>query len=163
MVLMSCFFMGNSPFEFAILCMTPRTRCPLYSGRDSYGPGAYSLGNLCEFQHGTQCPLSKGLAPWIHMALPPSFSQCVATCSKFLGNISIRTVYKNISFFLATSCYKGYADRNSATFTRYPRSNVVAPPPRLGRLRTTVAKLRRAWLKLRLFSGWHPFSAHQPR
>lgn len=70
--------------------------------------------------------------------------ECVAACSKFFRNISIRTVYKGISFFLATSCYKGYADRNSEALTWYPRSNVVAPPPRFGRLRTTVAKLRRA-------------------
>ena len=39
MILISCFFMGNSPFEFAILCVIALARCPPYSGRDSYGPG----------------------------------------------------------------------------------------------------------------------------
>ena len=110
---------GNSPFEFAFSYIVLPTRCPLYRHRDPYRAWVYSPGNICEFEHGTQCPLSKGIVPWIHMALPPSFdSQCVATCSKFFRNISIRNVYKNISFFLATSCYRGYADRNSEALTR---------------------------------------------
>ena len=110
--------LDNSPFEFAFSNMVLPTRCPLYRHRDPYRAWVYSPGNICEFQHGTQCPLSKELAPWIHMVLPPSYSQCVATCSRFFRNISIRTVYKNISFFPATSCYRGYADRNSEVLTR---------------------------------------------
>lgn len=135
------FHLDNSPFEFAVLCVTPSARCPAYSPGDSYGPGAYSSGNLCEFLHSTQHPLSGRVG---HRWIGPYPGLCVATCSKFFKIISIKSSYKNNSLFPATSCYKIYADRNSDAFTRYPRSSVVAPPPRLGRLRTTVAKPRRA-------------------
>ena len=74
----------------------------------------------------------------------PDSEKCVARCSRLFRNIFINATYKDIPYFPATSCYRTYADRNSVALIRYPRSNVVAPPPRLGRLRTTVAKLRRA-------------------
>ena len=154
------FHLDNSPFEFAVLCVAPSVRCPAYSPGDSYGPGAYSHRNLCEFVFSfrRRCPPVLG-----HRWIGPYPGLCVATCSKFFRIISINCFYKNNLFFPATSCYTIYADRNSDAFTRYPRSSVVTPPPRLGRLRTTVAKPRRAWLKLRLFSGWQPFSEHQLR
>ena len=65
MIWVSCFFMGNSPFEFAILCVIALARCPSYSGRDVTGPGAYSPGNLCEFVRSFARPLSKGIVPKI--------------------------------------------------------------------------------------------------
>lgn len=30
MALISCFFMGNTPFEYAILCVRPHARCPVH-------------------------------------------------------------------------------------------------------------------------------------
>ena len=38
MIWVSCFFMGNSPFEFAILCIAPYARCPSWSAQRYYIP-----------------------------------------------------------------------------------------------------------------------------
>ena len=150
-VSMSCFFIWIIPPLNSRFCAwrpAPVVR-PIALGMHT-GLGVYSPGNLCEFLHSTQHPLSGRVG---HRWIGPYPGLCVATCSKFFKIISIKSSYKNNLLFPATSCYKIYADRNSDAFTRYPRSSVVAPPPRLGRLRTTVANPRRAWLKFRLFSG----------
>ena len=63
MILMSCFFMGNSPFEFAILCVIALARCPPYSGRDVTGPWGLFPRKLMRICTRSPVPLSPGKRP----------------------------------------------------------------------------------------------------
>ena len=157
------FHLDNSSFEFAVLCVIALARCPPYGPQDTTRPWPIPLETYANSCISSVGAVRRGVATDDLGPTPSFVSQCVATCSKYFGIISINRFYRDNSLFPATSCYKLYADKNSDALTRYPRSSVVAPPPRLGRLRTTVANPRRAWLKLRLFSGWQPFSEHQLR